>query len=60
MEVAASRSQIILANTAQSKNIFWAVGISTTLRTTSVSKGTTAAYASDSPHSALREQTTSS
>ena len=35
-----SSSQIILANGAQSKNIFWAVGSSATLGTSSVFKGT--------------------
>ena len=35
-----SSSQIILANGAQSKNIFWAVGNSATLGTSSVFKGT--------------------
>ena len=34
-----SSSQIILANGAQSKNVFWAVGSSATLGTSSVFKG---------------------
>ena len=41
-----SSSQIILANGAQSKNIFWAVGSSATLGTSSVFKGTIMAYSS--------------
>jgi hypothetical protein len=42
----ASGANIVLANGAQSKNIFWAVGSSATLGTNSVVKGTIMAYAS--------------
>ena len=42
----ASSSQIILANGAQSSNIFWAVGSSATLGTSSQFKGTIMAYSS--------------
>jgi len=41
-----SGSNIVLANGAQSQNIFWAVGSSATLETSSVFKGTIMAYAS--------------
>ena len=41
-----SGRQIILANGAQAKNIFWQVGSSATLGTTSVFQGTIMAYAS--------------
>lgn len=41
-----SSSQIILINGAQSSNIFWAVGSSATLGTSSVFKGTIMAYSS--------------
>jgi hypothetical protein len=42
----ASGANIVLANGAQTANIFWAVGSSATLDTTSVFKGTIMAYAS--------------
>jgi ice-binding like protein len=41
-----SGANIVLANGAQSQNIFWAVGSSATLGTNSVFKGTIMAYAS--------------
>jgi hypothetical protein len=41
-----SSANIVLMNGAQSKNIFWAVGSSATLGTTSVFKGTIMAYSS--------------
>jgi len=42
----ASSSNIVLANDAQSSNIFWAVDSSTTLGTSSVFKGTIMAHQS--------------
>jgi hypothetical protein len=42
----ASGANIVLANNAQASNVFWAVGSSATLGTTSVFKGTIMAYAS--------------
>ena len=42
----ASGANIVLANGAQAANVFWAVGSSATLGTTSVFKGTIMAYAS--------------
>ena len=41
-----SGSQIILTGGAQASNVFWVVGSSATLGTTSVFKGTIMAYAS--------------
>jgi flagellar basal body-associated protein FliL len=42
----ASGANIVLANGAQTANVFWAIGSSATLGTTSVFKGTIMAYAS--------------
>ena len=42
----ASGANIVLANGAQASNVFWAVGSSATLGTTSIFKGTIMAYAS--------------